>query len=216
MLRIIPSTDLICMNSYLADHNIKIDHVYKDASHPENIFKRALYHKDSQFWLHKDLAEIVVLAAHLFSEMGYVLVLKDGLRPLEAQAAMLETEIVQNNLHWLEEPRLLSPPGKGGHPRGMAVDVLLQDSSGQDLDFGTVFDFLTHDHSDNPAARDYKTLPDAVLENRKVLEKGMLDAAALCGKNLLPLPTEWWDFRFMPDVINSFEPLSAKDLPFKH
>tara|TARA_B100001179_G_scaffold201060_1_gene161897 strand:+ start:375 stop:989 length:615 start_codon:yes stop_codon:yes gene_type:complete len=204
------------MNSYIAGHNIKIDHVYKDASHPENIFERALYHKDSQFWLHKDLAEIVVLAAKIFKGMDYTLVLKDGLRPLEAQALMLETEIVQKNLHWLEEPRLLSPPGKGGHPRGMAVDVLLQDSLGQDLDFGTVFDFLTHDPSNNPAARNYKNLPEDVIQNREILENGMLEAAKLTGKDLLPLPTEWWDFRFMPDFINQYQPLSTKDLPFEH
>ena len=52
---------------------------------------------------------------------------------------------VKDNLHWLEEPRLLSPPGAGGHLRGMAIDIGLEDAQGRLLDMGTVFDYLAED-----------------------------------------------------------------------
>src|SRR5690606_17236675 len=99
--------------------------------------------------------------------------------------------------HWLEEPnRLLSPPGGGAHPRGMAIDMSLQTADGRDVDMGTVFDYLAENAAaeHNPAHRDYPQMSDEVRTNRAILTKAMIEAARDLGLPLAPLPQEWWDF----------------------
>lgn len=188
---------------------ILIDLVYANQKHEENIFKTALYHPDALLSLHKDLARIVLLAARsLHKSDGWVLVLKDGLRTIEAQARMMETEIVRQNPQWLEEPRMLSSPGQGGHPRGMAVDVAVIDHDGKPVDMGTVFDCMTA-----LSARDYTGFSPAILKNRKTLEEAMMAAAQDCSLPLLPLPNEWWDFRFPSTHYAGIAGLSDNHLP---
>lgn len=204
------------MDIYETDHPVRIDLVYADAAHPENIFKTALYRPGARLWLHRDLADIMLRAATIIHDSwGGVLVFKDGLRTIEAQAAMQQTPIVKANPQWSADgpDRLLSPPGCGGHPRGMAVDVTVADEQGREWDMGTAFDHLTADPADNPAARAYSALPPPVLENRRRLEDSILQAAAERGREILPLPAEWWDFRFPASYSEQFTPLSDDDLP---
>lgn len=203
------------MNDYESSHALRIDLVYANGSHPENIFKEDIYCQDAKFWLHKDLAEIVLQAAELASSMSRILVLKDGLRPTDAQEKMAQTKVVRANPHWLVPPRMLSPPGLGGHPRGMAVDLTVADKNGKELDFGTVFDALPPEGAKNPAARDYMDFPAEILENREYLEGIMVEAAGICGREIVPLPNEWWDFRLPDTVFNDYAPLSEKDFPFQ-
>jgi D-alanyl-D-alanine dipeptidase len=114
---------------------------------------------------------------------------------------------------------LFSPPGKGGHPRGMAVDIILVDKNGAEVDMGTPFDYLTADKSDNPAARDYadfgrgEDYNKMVRANRKILEDAMVQAARQLGKEIWPLPQEWWDFRFKNEYTATFAPVADADLP---
>lgn len=205
-------TDLIDMRRLAGASGFKIDLAYAAARHPENIFKQAIYAQGCGFYLHKDLAAISLLAAERAGDLGWTFVFRDGLRPTDAQAAMAETAIVKANPHWLVEPRLLSPPGAGGHPRAMAVDITVEDAEGA-VDFGTVFDFLSEDQTHNPAHRGFKDLPQKALQNRASLEKLMVDAARDLKLPLLPLPQEWWDFRLPPEVFNLYKPLAEKDLP---
>lgn len=204
-----------CMADFQADHPIEIDLVYARANHPENIFGTAIYAPTARLWLHEDLARITLQAARkLYQTQGWILILKDGLRVTEAQAAMAETAIVKANPHWLQQPnRLLSPPGQGGHPRGMAVDVTARDAAGAAVAFGTAFDHLSPDPQDNPARRDYTDLPDESLANRVLLEQAFCEAAVALDLPLLPLPQEWWDFRLPPEIYNQYAPLSDADLP---
>ena len=207
---------LIDMGRYEGHEPIKIDVVYAQAAHPENIFKTALYRADAKLWLHQDLAEIVVKAAQLCHERhGYIFVLRDGLRPIEAQAGMQETEIVKAHPEWCREPdRLLSNPGQGGHPRGMAIDITLETENGQVVPMGTGFDSFDKKPCGMPVAhRENNDLPDDILANRKILETAMVDAAVYFGREILPLPQEWWDFRFRADVVMQYAPLSDYDLP---
>jgi D-alanyl-D-alanine dipeptidase len=206
-------SDLVDMSRLQEAIGFSIDLPYAQAKHPENIFKQAIYAPNCGFYLHKDLAAISLLAAERAREIGWHLVFRDALRPTDAQAAMAETAIVKANPHWLQEPRLLSPPGAGGHPRAMAVDITANDNDNNPVDFGTVFDHLTEDQCHNPAHRAYADLPRDVLANRKALEKLMVDAARDLELPLLPLPQEWWDFRMPPEVFNSYKPLAEKDLP---
>lgn len=215
MAQKISPSDLVDMCTYVKDAPLAIDLVYAQAGHPENIFGCALYKADAPFLLHDSLARIVLGAArHLHKTQNWTCVLMDGLRPVEAQEAMQRTAIVQRNPHWCQGPnRLLSPPGHGGHPRGMAVDIVCIDGQGNRIDMGTAFDHLSKDPAYNPAARSFKNLPAAVLQNRHLLETAMTTAAQSLGLPLLPLPAEWWDFRLPPDFYNAFAPLSDHDLP---
>lgn len=214
-LKKIDPDDLVPLNDFLTTHPLQVDLPYIRADHPENIFKTEIYRPTAKAWVHHDMAGIILRAAEIsFAERACTFVIKDALRTVEAQEKMRNTEIVKANPHWLEEPvRLLSPPGKGGHPRGMAVDVVLIDKTGKQVDMGTVFDYLSPDPHKNPAARNYPDFSSQILENRKFLENCMLRAAAEKGHALLPLPQEWWDFRFYPEYSNTFAPISDYDLP---
>lgn len=214
-LMVIPATDLIAMDSMAGDTPLRIDIVYAQARHPENIFGLALYRPDARLWLHRDFADIVIrAAASCYAETGYVFVLKDGLRTIEAQAMMQETDIVKANPHWTQEPnRLLSPPGKGGHPRGMAVDIVLETESGTLVEMGTRFDHLSKDPAVNPAKRGFAGISKAAKTNRETLENFMVKAAQDLNRPMLPLPSEWWDFRFPGSYSEKYAPLSDRDLP---
>ena len=212
--RTIPPEDLIAMDTLADEAPFRVDIVYAKPSHPENMFKEAIYRPKARMWLHRDFAPIVTLAAKRCHEIhGYYFVLKDGLRTTEAQAKICDTPIVKANPHWLQEPRLFSLPGKGGHPRGMAIDIILEREDGSILDMGTAFDYLTPDPSVNPAHRDYRDISDEAKTNREILEDCMTRAARDLGKPLLPLPAEWWDFRFPSDILDLYAPLSDHDLP---
>lgn len=179
------------------------------------LFGERIYRKDACLWLHTDLASIVKQAARLcLDHHGMRFVLYDGLRTTDAQAAMMETQRVKDNPHWLQEPRLLSPPGGGGHPRAMAIDIGLETLDRNLLDMGCPFDYLAENsHKDfNPAHREYKHSQE-ILDNRKILDECMSKAACDLNLPLLPLPEEWWDFRMPPAVYNQYEPLSDDDLP---
>lgn len=213
--------NLVAFDDYLSSHPIKIDLVYAKPSHPDNMFKCGIYRPDARMWGHRELAPVVLRAAEIcFKKTGWVFELKDCLRTYEAQALMRETDIVKANPHWLEEPgRLLSPPGAGGHPRGMAIDIILVDKNGDEIDMGTPFDYLTTDRANNPAARNYTRFGDdekrnqQVLYHRRVLEESMMDAAKEKGCELLPLPQEWWDFRFPKSYSETFSPVRDAELP---
>lgn len=207
-------------DDYTKTHPVTVDVVYAKADHPENIFKTALYRPTAKIWGHKDMVALTLRAAELCQQRHqWILDIRDCLRPIEAQGAMQDTKIVQDNPHWMEEPRLLSPPGAGGHPRGMAVDIVPVDKDGQTVEMGTCFDYLSEDRTHNPAARDYtqfsedETYNAMILQNRQNLTQAMQDAAAEHGFEILPLPQEWWDFRFPRDYTAGFQPISDQDLP---
>jgi len=201
---------LIPMDLLTTQSRLKIDLVYADARHPENIFKTAVYHPDSMLWLHQDMAKIVYKTAKmLIQSHGWILVLKDGLRPVEAQEAMMQTAIVKANPQWYEgENRLLSPPGGGAHPRGMAIDVSVEDKDGKPIDMGTPFDGMSE-----KSARAYQGFDSNILRDRQILEQVFCAAAKAFSRPLLPLPSEWWDFRFPAHVYQSYAPLCDADLP---
>jgi len=212
--KIIPA-DLVALDDYAGKHPLRIDLVYAQADHPDNMFKCGIYKRAAKAWAHREFAPIVLRAAEIcFATSKYLFEIKDCLRPVEAQAAMMETDIVKANPHWTQEPnRLLSPPGKGGHPRGMAVDIVLVTEAGDEIDMGTPFDYLTPDRANNPAARNYTNFSAEVLGHRKLLEDCMMQASKEAGKEMLPLPQEWWDFRFPYAYSNLYAPVSDKALP---
>lgn len=204
---------LVPMDIFEGDFALRVEVAY--ARGDNLLFGERVYREDARLWLHEDLAQVVLLAAVLVHEThGFSCVLYDGLRTVEAQEAMLKTRRVADNPQWLEEPRLLSPPGAGAHPRGMAIDIALEDAGGGLIDMGCAFDFLAQDPSPahNPAHRAYAHSPQ-ILENREMLDFGMAEAARRLGVALLPLPQEWWDFRLPPESYDIYDPLSDSILP---
>lgn len=207
----IPPTDLVPMDIFIQREPILTDLVYAKANHARNIFKTQIYCDGARLWAHKDIAIVTLLAARLLNDShGYKLEIKDCLRTTDAQGAMQETDIVKANPQWCAPGpnRLLSPPGGGGHPRGMAIDVCVIDDNGDEIDMGTPFDFLGE-----KSARNYQGFSDKVLKNRKTLEMAFLKAGNASGFPILPIPPEWWDFRFYPDYTSHFAPLSDANLP---
>ena len=197
------------MDVFCGSEPIAIDLVYAQAQHPENIFGIAAYHNKARLILHRDLARVVLKTARLLNERyTWTLVLKDGLRTIEAQEILIHTEIVRQNPHWLEEPRLLSGPGQGAHPRGMAIDVSVKDAQGSAVNMGTVFDAMVPE-----SARAYAGFAPNILRNRQTLEDAFVEAGDRLSLPVLPLPSEWWDFRFPASYNGRYAPLSDKDLP---
>lgn len=179
------------------------------------LFGERIYRKNARVFLHEILARVVAGAAALAEKSGHRLVLYDGLRTVEAQEKMLRTRRVRENPQWLEEPRLLSPPGAGAHPRGMAIDLGLETAGGDMLDMGTPFDFLAADPAPehNPAHRLHPALPAGPARNRALLDSFMLSAARALDTPLHPLPQEWWDYRLPAEIWQESPPLHDHDLP---
>ena len=206
---------LVPMDLFRNNFPLRVQLAYKHDTSP-NIFG-SIYAQSARLWLHVDLAKIVLLAAHFIHEQsGFECVLYDGLRTIEAQKRMANSPIARANPHWLEQPnRLLSPPGGGAHPRGMAIDLSILGSDGAPLDMGTAFDYLAEDASaeHNPAHRDHPNISTEAQSNRALLTDAMVKAAAMLSTPLMPLPQEWWDFRLPTKTYERYAPLSDADLP---
>ncbi len=213
-MKTIAPGDLVVLDDFVAHKPLRVDTVYAKAAHRDNMFKAAIYRPDAKMLCHFSLAPIILKAADIvWREAKVILECKDCLRPLEAQQKIIDSDIVRAHPQWLEEPRLFSPPGKGGHPRGMAVDVALVTENGDPVDMGTPFDFMPEDRANNPSARSYQGFSEEIQRNRLLLEMCMTEAAKEAGSEILPLPQEWWDFRFMPEYYNAYAPISDVDLP---
>lgn len=209
---------LVPMNELAGEYPLRVELVYAQAGHKDNMFGEAIYRPDARLWLHKDMAEIVKRASTLvFEQHGYKMLLFDGLRTMDAQARIVETAIVKANPHWLDENnRMFSPPGKGGHPRGMAIDLTLETEDWEELDMGTAFDALPAEGAGpetNPAHRDTTLISAEARHNRDILTGFMMLAAKELSLPLHPLSLEWWDFRFPAEFYNQYAPLSDSDLP---
>ncbi len=204
--------DLVCMNDHATAHYYRIDLAY--ARDDNLLFGERIYRPDAKLWLYKDLADITMTAAlYCYETYGLHFILYDGLRTIEAQEAMTKTARVRENPHWLEPPRLLSPPGSGGHPRGMAIDIGLEDKDGTLIDMGCAFDYLAENSNPehNPAHREYKHAKH-IQNNRSKLDKSMIYGATKHQTALTPLTEEWWDYRLPSKFYNRFKPLSEADI----
>ncbi len=211
-LKISPN-DLICMNDHDNTNHFRVNLAY--ARDDNLLFNERIYRTGAKLYLHQTLAQITLRAAsQCFENTGLNFILYDGLRTVNAQEDMMKTKRALENPHWLEEPRLLSKPGGGGHPRAMAVDIGLEDAKGRLINMGCPFDFLSDSpYADkNPAHREFKHDKN-ILNNRKIINDHMLESAKYYEQDLLLLPEEWWDFRLTPELFGKYAPLWDTDLP---
>lgn len=209
----IAASQLVSMNSFQDNYLLRIELAY--ARSDNLLFGERIYRENAQLWLHESLSRVVLKAAESLKGKDLRLVLYDGLRTTDAQGLMLETQRVQDNPHWLEPPRLLSPPGAGAHPRGMAIDLSLETLDGALLDMGTAFDYLAEDAraEANLAHRAHPNLSEGVKRNRALLDNLIVVAAQDVGVEIDPLAQEWWDFRLPQAVYEDYAPLADADLP---
>lgn len=125
--------------------------------------------------LRPDIAKALMSANEQLSKDGYRLKVFDCYRPLAVQHAL-----------WTKVPNAnyVTPPWKGSnHNRGMAVDVGLADSCGNELWMGSDFDDLS-----SASHIDRKDLPLIVAERRSILQKAMK------AQGFSTIRTEWWHF----------------------
>lgn len=208
----IPTADLVPLNVFEEKYPVSMEAVYSNVKNPDNHFKNLYHARAKIIWAHKDLAEITLVASKICSELyGWTLQVNDCLRPVEAQEKMAE---------YGYDSSLVSLPGSGGHPRAMAIDIQPIDTkTGEFVEMGTPFDYFSDDpKADNPAARDYEKfgfsihVENEIMLNRSKLEFAMRKAAIVVGKEIVPLPQEWWDFRFPQEVSGQYAPFKEADL----
>ena len=164
--------------------------IYKATPRELRVNKFGLsYRRDAKFWLHKTLARIMAGAAdYLHKTHGWTTVLYDGLRTVDG-AYNLYLHAADSDM----ESGLLSLPGRSAHNKGMAVDSMMMDKNGREVDMGGHFDHL--DMSSN--GRDYTgdAITPAAVENRRIREAAFLRAAFAQGLLIAPLRNEFWDDR---------------------
>lgn len=132
-------------------------------------------------FLHNQMAARIKQAQKFFNERGVGIKLFDCYRPRPAQVRLWNA---------FPDPNFVGRPTKktgSFHNKGCAVDLTLVDSkTGEQLDMGTPFDFF--------GEKGYSTctdLPDHVLTNRRLLQKGLTKFG------LVTIPREWWHFNLV-------------------
>ena len=137
-------------------------------------------------YLREPVAQLLIQAHKELKSLGYRIKLWDCYRPRPIQYKLWEA---------VPDPHYVARPWKGSvHNRGGAVDLTLIDSSGNEVDMGTPYDFFgERAHHDN------RDLPEEILHNRDLLTKIMRK------HQFSPIRTVWWHFDFWE---NKLYPLS--------
>jgi len=147
------------------------------------------YRRDASFWLNKLLADIVTGAAiYLYQTHGWTTVLYDGLRTVDGAFKLYnfatDADIANG---------LLALPGQSAHNKGLAVDSMMLDSTGAEVDMGGHFDHLDME-SNSRVYRGPKITKEAQA-NRIIREAAFLRSAFTQGLLIAPLRSEFWDDR---------------------
>jgi D-alanyl-D-alanine dipeptidase len=143
---------------------------------PDNITGRPIYHRAVALLL-PQARDQLLRAGALAAGLGLRLRVFDAFRPIEAQWALWNA---------VADKRFVADPRDGGvHPRGIAVDLTLEDAaSGQLLWMGTNFDDMTE-----RSAHGSLEIPAEAQRNRALL-LGLMTAA---GWETYCL--EWWHYQ---------------------
>lgn len=165
--------------------DVIVDMMY---ARPDNFTGVVLYHGVDSAWLHPEAAKALNVAAEALKAENPQLRLfvKDASRPMSVQRKMYET------VRGTSKARYVSNPANGGglHNYGLAVDITIADSLGNELPMGTPVDHLgteaNIDREEELVARNVITPQER--DNRLLLRKVMRAAG------FKPLRTEWWHF----------------------
>ncbi|MET4695054.1 D-alanyl-D-alanine dipeptidase [Endozoicomonas lisbonensis] len=148
----------------------------------DNFTGKAIY-KKPLCYLHQDAVAGLEKAIDILSPLGLKLKIWDAFRPQEAQQLLFDHT---------PDPMYVSHPQTGTcpHCRGIAIDLTLTDSFGQELEMGTDFDDfrpLAHHGNDQVSEK---------AQHNRLLLAGVMSIA---GFN--PIQSEWWHYQ-LPDANN--------------
>lgn len=153
-------------------YDVFIDIAYAKAGN----FTGAPVYAAAKCYLHVDAAAALEKAVTLARGLGLKLKIFDAFRPTEAQWKLWDHTPAPD---FLADPRRGSP-----HSRGVAVDLTLCTSSGEELDMGTAFDAFT------PASHHGRVdIAPQAQQNRLVLLGIMTAAGWDFYRN------EWWHYQ---------------------
>jgi D-alanyl-D-alanine dipeptidase len=153
-----------------------------------NVFARA-YRRDAKLWMHKTLADIVVAAAtYLYQTQQWKTVVYDGLRTVDGAFGLYNAATDQDL-----SDGLLALPGKSAHNKGLAVDSMMMDANGKEVDMGGHFDHL--DMATNMRFYNGDKISEVAKKNRLIREAAFLRAAFTQELLIAPLRSEFWDDR---------------------
>ena len=145
----------------------------------DNNFVEEKMYDCGRCFLRPDVAAAVVEAHHALQKKGYGFKMFDCYRPRPIQWKLWNK---------VPDPRYVADPRKGSmHNRGMAVDLTIVDSLGNELDMGTDFDYFGYE-----AYHSYGDHPDHITNNRVLLVETM-DAHGFRSTS-----TEWWHYSYKP------------------
>ncbi|MCF8169083.1 MAG: M15 family metallopeptidase [Rhodoferax sp.] len=165
---------------------IEVDLRYASSA---NFFGKNLYAFLDCAWLHKDAAHALARAAEALqaARPDYRLLVLDAMRPQRVQQ-MLWDVLQATHLR-----QYLADPANGSiHSFGMAVDVTLQDSEGQEVDMGSGFDEMSErSHPEFEA----QLLSQGQLTCQHVAHRQLLRGAMLHA-GFMGIPHEWWHFDY--------------------
>ena len=141
----------------------------------DNFTGKSVYDRP-RCYLHTDAEKLLSNAVELAAQLSLKIRIYDAFRPSEAQWVLWRHSPDPN---FLADPNIGSP-----HSRGVAIDVTLLDTSGQELDMGTGFDeFSDLSHHGNPG------ITTVAKRNRMLLLGIMTVAGWDFFKN------EWWHYQ---------------------
>lgn len=152
------------------DADIDIKYATRDNFTGKPVYKAA------KCFLHPEAAEKFQKAIELAKPLGYRFRVFDAYRPAEAQWKLWEHS---------PDPEFLADPAKGSpHSRGVAIDLTLIDSNGDQLDMGTKFDEFS------PLSHHGRTDISAQAQKNRILLMGIMTAA---GWDFYR--NEWWHYQ---------------------
>ncbi len=146
-------------------------------------------------YLHPDAAEALAKASAALHKLhpDYNLLVKDASRPMSVQKTMYDV------VRGTAKARYVSNPANGGgmHNYGVAVDITIVDSAGNELPMGTPVDFL------GPEA--------GIKAERWLVQSGKITEEERLNRELLrqvmaaggfkPLYSEWWHFNLVSRAV---------------
>ncbi len=158
--------------------NIRLDLRYAT----DNNFVEEKMYECGRCFLRPVVAAAVVEAHRFLQKKGLGLKMYDCYRPRPIQWKLWNK---------VPDPRYVADPRKGSmHNRGMAVDLTIVDSLGNELDMGTDFDYFGKE-----AYHSYGGHSDVVTDNRVLLVKTMEEFG------FRSTSTEWWHYSYKPKTF---------------
>ena len=147
----------------------------------------------SSRWVRSSVRDRLVHAGQLLRP-DYTLALDEGWRPPAIQALAFDRQLSRLTDVYPNEPveslrrlasRFVSPPDVAPHPTGAAVDVLLLEGNGTEVDMGCPINTNPED-SAGFCYTDHPDVPEAARNARDALGEAMRRAG------FVNYPTEWW------------------------